>query len=60
MAETITECGGGLLAVQPAFTAGLNNYFFVVGPHHDDLAAEVIRQRMRKIVYPVSFVPQIG
>ena len=31
-----------------------------VCPHHDDLAAEVIRQRMRKIVYPVSFVPQIG
>ena len=27
-------------------------------PH--DLATEVIRQRMRKIIYRVSFVPQIG
>ena len=47
------------LAVQPSLSAGLNNYFLIVC-HHDDLAAKVIRQRMRKIVYHVSFVPQIG
>ena len=59
MAETIDRVRRPL-AVQPSLSAGLNNYFFVVCPHHDDLAAIVIRQRMRKIVYPVSFVPQIG
>ena len=32
----------------------------VTWPHHHDLATEVTRQRMRKIVYRVSFVPQIG
>ena len=40
--------------------AGLNNYFFVVRLQHDDRAAKVIRQRIRKIDYLVSFVPQIG
>ena len=50
-----------LSAIQPLFRARLNNYFFlIVRPHHDDLAAKVIRQRMRKIVYRVSFVRQIG
>ena len=55
-----TEHGGGFSAVQPVLRAGLNNYFLVVRPHHDDLAAKVIRQRIRKIVYRVSFVRQIG
>jgi len=32
----------------------------MVRPHHDDLAAKVIRQRMRKIVNRVCFAPQIG
>jgi hypothetical protein len=32
----------------------------VVWPHHYDLATEVIRQRVRKIVYCVGFVAQIG
>ena len=49
-----------LSAVQPSLRARLHNYFLIVRPHHDDLAAKVIRQRMRKIVYRVSFVRQIG
>jgi hypothetical protein len=39
--------------------ARLNNFFFVARPHHDDLAAKGIRQRMCKIVC-VSFVPRVG
>ena len=42
------------LAVWPSHSAGLNNYFLTVY-HQDDLATEVIRQRVRKIVYPVGF-----
>jgi len=49
-----------LSAVQPSLRTRLHNYFLIVRPHHDDLAAKVIRQRMRKIVYRVSFVRQIG
>jgi hypothetical protein len=48
------------LDVQPSRSMRLNNYFCVVCPHHDNLAAKVIRQRMGKSVYLVSFVSQIG
>jgi len=44
------------LAVQTSPSARLNNYFFIVWPHQHDLATELIRQRMRKSVYPVSLV----
>ena len=54
----ITEHGDGL-QLSSRRSARLNNYFLIVC-HHDDLAAKVIRQRMRKTVYHVSFVPQIG
>jgi hypothetical protein len=47
-------------ALQPSLNARLNNCFFVIRSHHDDLAAKVTRQRMRKIVYPVNFITQIG
>ena len=57
-AGAITEHGDGL-QLSSRRSARLNNYFLIVC-HHDDLAAKVIRQRMRKTVYHVSFVPQIG
>jgi len=57
--EQVTVGENGLLAVQPSLSAGLNNYFRIVWPHHHGLATEKIRQRTRKSVYPVSFVPQI-
>ncbi len=47
-------------AVEPLLRAGLNHDFLVVRPHQHDLATEAIRQRMGKIVNPVSFGPQIG
>ena len=56
--HTITD--GAFFNCPDFAQGGLNHYFLVVWPHHDDLAAQVIRQRMRKIVYSVSFVPQIG
>ena len=52
--------GRSPLAVQTSPSARLNNYFFIVWPNQHDLATEAIRQRMRKSVYPVSLVPQIG
>ncbi|CUU16559.1 hypothetical protein CDS [Bradyrhizobium sp.] len=39
---------------------GAQPLLLVVWPHQHDLATEVIRQRVSKIVYPVSFVPLIG
>ena len=42
------------LDVQPSRSMRLNNYFCVVCPHHDNLAAKVIRQRTGKGVYSVS------
>ena len=56
--QQVTEHGDGL-QLSSRRSARLNNYFLIVC-HHDDLAAKVIRQRMRKTVYHVSFVPQIG
>ena len=57
--QQVTEHGDGL-QLSSRRSARLDNYFLIVRPHHDDLAAKVIRQRMRKIVYRVSFVRQIG
>ena len=48
------------LAVQTSHGARFNNDFFIVWPHHNDLATELIRQRTGESVDPVSFVPQIG
>ena len=48
-------CGTAPLAVQPSLGARLNNHFLVVCPHHHNLAAIVIRQRLCKSVDPVSF-----
>jgi hypothetical protein len=56
--QQVTEHGDGL-QLSSRRSARLNNYFLIVC-HHDDLAAKVIHQRMRKTVYHVSFVPQIG
>ena len=49
----VTSARRRSLAVWPSHSAGLNNYFLTVY-HQDDLATEVIRQRVRKIVYPVG------
>jgi hypothetical protein len=45
---------GVALTVQPWLSVRLNNYFLVVYRHHDNLAAQVIRQRTGKGVYSVS------
>ncbi len=59
VAEAITGHRRRLQLSNLRSARGLNNYFLVVRLHHDDLAAKVIRQRMRKIVYRVSFVRPI-
>ena len=45
------------LAVQTSPGARFNNDFFIVWPHHNDLATELIRQRTGESVDPLSFVP---
>jgi len=60
VAGPLTEARRRPLAVKPLLRAWLNHYFVVIWPHQQDLATEMIRQCMRKIVDAVGFVAQIG